>query len=42
MEILTEVTRHLAALTGVRDFSQKTELKRRTFRQGDYLFVGTR
>ena len=42
VNILTEVARHLEALTTVRDFSQKTDLKRRTFRQGDYLIVGTR
>lgn len=42
MNILTEAARHLETLTTVGDFSQKVDLKRRTFRQGDYLFIGTR
>ncbi len=42
MEILEEAKRYVELLNGVEDFLDKTDLKQRTLRQGDYTFAGIR
>ncbi len=42
LEIFEEAKRYLQTLDGVTGFLDKADLKRRTLRQGDYTFAGTR